>query len=198
MFQIFTRKHRGFTLIELLVVIAIIGILSGIVLTSISAARAKARNVIRKSDLHQYELAQEMYYTSNFRYTDVSQIMDGAGEICYAFSGDPDPDLDYCVAASFTMGGYSFDDSIFDPDWAEANLLLNILSAFPIDPLNGQSKCYLAGNKICGYAYAVNIHDYQKFALYAQLENGRRYLICSKGYKIETDMTGGPVEECLQ
>lgn len=55
---------KGFTLIELLVVIAIIGVLSSIVIASLNQARAKSRDVVRKSDLHQIQLALELYFDS--------------------------------------------------------------------------------------------------------------------------------------
>ena len=56
------QKRRGFTLIELLVVIAIIGILSAIVLASLSSARAGARDARRLSDLTEFEKALFLCY----------------------------------------------------------------------------------------------------------------------------------------
>jgi len=55
------KKDTGFTLIELLVVISIIGLLSSIVLASLSTARAKARDARRLQDIHTLLTALNMY-----------------------------------------------------------------------------------------------------------------------------------------
>jgi prepilin-type N-terminal cleavage/methylation domain-containing protein len=59
---------RGFTLIELLVVIAIIGILSSVVLASLSTARAKSRDARRIADIGQVRTALEVYFDSASTY----------------------------------------------------------------------------------------------------------------------------------
>ena len=52
---------RGFTLIELMVVISVISLLSSVVLASFQAARVSARDSQRVSNLHQLDLAVNMY-----------------------------------------------------------------------------------------------------------------------------------------
>lgn len=60
-----SSKQKGFTLIELLVVISIIALLSSVVLSSLSTARAKARDARRLSDLRQIDTAIQMYVLDN-------------------------------------------------------------------------------------------------------------------------------------
>ena len=57
-----SNSNKGFTLIELLVVISIIGVLSGVVLSSLQSARAKARDTRRIQDLNQIRTALFLYY----------------------------------------------------------------------------------------------------------------------------------------
>jgi prepilin-type N-terminal cleavage/methylation domain-containing protein len=52
-------KNKGFTLIELLVCVAIIAILTAIVTSNFSQARAKSRDAKRISDIAQLQLALE-------------------------------------------------------------------------------------------------------------------------------------------
>lgn len=62
------ESEKGFTLIELLVVIAIVGLLSGIVVTSMNNSRVKSRDSRRKQDIKAFQTAIEMYNTLNGRY----------------------------------------------------------------------------------------------------------------------------------
>ncbi len=67
------NKMRGFTLIELLVVIAIIGILSSVVLASLSTARQKSRDAKRISDIGQVQLAAELFFDATSSYPTTAQ-----------------------------------------------------------------------------------------------------------------------------
>lgn len=58
-------KQKGFTLIELLVVIAIIGILSSVVLASLTTARTKGQDAAVQQQVSSIRPQAELYYASN-------------------------------------------------------------------------------------------------------------------------------------
>jgi prepilin-type N-terminal cleavage/methylation domain-containing protein len=62
------NRSKGFTIIELLVVIAIVGLLSSIILASLSSARSKGNDGRRAADLHQVQLALSLYYLAKGNY----------------------------------------------------------------------------------------------------------------------------------
>lgn len=71
------KKKRGFTLIELLVVIAIIGILSSIVLVSMTGARNKAKEASMTASMSQIRTTAEIDYATNNNYSAVCTEVGG-------------------------------------------------------------------------------------------------------------------------
>ena len=57
------NSKRGFTLIELLVVISIIALLASIIFSAVTAARSKARDAERISDMRQLSNAINLYFS---------------------------------------------------------------------------------------------------------------------------------------
>lgn len=68
------RKQEGFTLVELLIVVAIIGILAAIAIPQFAAYRAKSYCSAAKSDLANFAIAQEAYFTDNNAYTTTTTV----------------------------------------------------------------------------------------------------------------------------
>jgi type II secretion system protein G len=122
-------NRKGFTLIELLVVISIISLLSSVVLSSLSDARAKARDAVRIMNIKQIQNALELYRNDK-------------GEYPTSQNG---PD---------TQSGPNWTVSKNSAQWNSFQGLLNGYIKLPVDPINSSSgwSADLTGNSY-NYAY---------------------------------------------
>ncbi len=74
-------NKKGFTLIELLVVIAVIGILTTIVIVSLSGARVKTKNTAILEDLHGIRTLIETITGASGNYTGICDEFEDGGEL---------------------------------------------------------------------------------------------------------------------
>ena len=85
--QHMTRCRKGFTLIELLVVVAIIGILSSIVLVSLTKSRVSANEATVKADMKSVQIQAEKYYTNAGKYNTATLFYSGSSVTMGCSSG---------------------------------------------------------------------------------------------------------------
>jgi prepilin-type N-terminal cleavage/methylation domain-containing protein len=162
----YKSSKKGFALIELLVVLSIVGVLSGMVLVSVSEAREKARDTKRIQEIGQINKAIELYANDKGH----APLLAGAGpageEDCSYDVELGDNTAGYCVAVSGEIqgGGYS-------PAWeAFRNAIAPYMSGdVPSDPCglncdNGLGYYYIAPAALPG---ASSNYDYQ---IYSNLE----------------------------
>jgi general secretion pathway protein G len=92
------RMKKGFTLIELLVVISIIGMLTILIIANFNAARERARDVQRKSDLSQLKRILRMYYN------DQDPTAYPVNSADYEIMGCGDPPTTFSWGSQFACG----------------------------------------------------------------------------------------------
>ncbi|MEN9921334.1 MAG: hypothetical protein RLZZ517_312 [Candidatus Parcubacteria bacterium] len=126
--------QSGFTLIELLVVIAIIGVLSSVVLVSLKSAREKAADSKTLQEIHQFQVAVQIFYSEYGRYPNPGSV----GRYCLSGNGN-------CIfAGSNSTGFYNIGGElaqIIEPEQKKHNFT---------DTFIKKAEA-LVGNKLPGY-----------------------------------------------
>lgn len=109
-----TQFSKGFTLIELLVVVAIIGILSSVVVASLSDARGKGNVSAIKQNLTGIRTQAEIVYSGSFSFASVcaNTIVDAAVDEANNLNGSGSvtcvDDADAWAVAADLPGGGAF------------------------------------------------------------------------------------------
>lgn len=132
------KMSKGFTLIELLVVIAIIGILSSVVLASLTTARTRGQSASVQSQLSNMRAQAELFYSTTGANTYGTDLNDCTGALFTGANG-----LSALLAGVRSVAGTAnVDCSTTATGWAVAALdPASSTSAFCVDG-TGVSKSY--------------------------------------------------------
>jgi prepilin-type N-terminal cleavage/methylation domain-containing protein len=147
----YIKKRAGFTLIELLVVIAIISIMSAIILGSLSQARVRAKDAVRKRNFQELRNALALYYTKWNVYP-VTPVADG-----WHSSVDYERRL---AAGSCGMCDYALTDNLWIPEIVAQGFIPELPKEPSEDPfacgtdVDGRSYRYISD----GVNYKIQIH----------------------------------------
>lgn len=140
-----SKTEKGFTLIELLVVVGIVGILSSVVISSLSEARAKARDSRRKSDLNQIRIALSMYFNEKGNY-----IESGSG----------------CGASGLGYGWFNAEGSGYPKSIMQCLIDAGVANQEIIDPTGRKTSSATSGFAYMKYTCGTPPKTY----VYAKLE----------------------------
>jgi len=124
------QRPKGFTLVELLVVIAIIGVLVGLLLPAVQAARESVRQMSCGNNLKQIGLAVHNYH-------------DARREFPYASWRVPGPPTEYRATLKHSLLPYVEEDRLYSQGVQSADWLVNIESVL------------VDGNKLTKYRIAA-------------------------------------------
>jgi len=163
-------SRRGFTLIELLVVVAIIGLLIGILLPSLGAARKSARVTTCTARLYQLGIAMGLYWNDFDRYMPQKKgPLPGGGEsvIGTLFGGKkgqlPFYGINEIGAAGRPLNPYVFNQRV--PDDSEPGIFPMEAFRSPIDTGSGNTGVPIPGfdktesmYDLVGSSYILNDH----------------------------------------
>lgn len=142
---------KGFTLIELLIVIAIIGILAAFMTTNLQGARARARDVRRKSDLSTIVQSLRLYYNDAKRFpsSDSSYAIMGCGTLAApsacSWGGSFATDTSIYVSTipqdpSSTIAS-PIDYQYYSPSDDQVLIVAELENASDLDIADSQSRC---------------------------------------------------------
>lgn len=85
---IIKREKKGFTLIELLIVIAIIGLLTGLIVANVRAAKQKTREVTRISDIKTLRNSLALYQSNKGAYPIYDGYITGSDALSIALQNE--------------------------------------------------------------------------------------------------------------